>query len=252
MSINPNPLGGKTAVILGGSSGIGLATARLFAEAGARVAVVASQSRAKAEEAVASLQRSGHRAFTCRIERTEEVRELARLIQSEMGGASILVNSAGFTRNIPHADLEAMDDETFDHILTVNTRGAFSAVRAFAPQLRGGGDGLVVNVSSIAATTAVGSCIAYCVAKAGMDVMGAALARVLAPDIRVLTVSPGSVDTDFVPNRDRAAREKIAAGSPLKRLCVPEDVAEAILACATTLRYSTGSILQVDGGRHLA
>lgn len=251
MPITPVPLDGKTAVILGGSSGIGLATARLFAEAGARVAVVASQSVAKAVEAVATLPRTGHRAFACRIENSAALRDLALLVQSEMGGADILVNSAGFTRNIPHADLEAMDDDTFDRILMVNTRAAFSAVRAFAPLLRAKGDGLVVNVSSISATTAMGSCIAYCAAKAGMDVIGAALARALAPEIRVLTVSPGLVDTDFVPNRDRAMREKIAAGSPLKRLCVPEDVAEAILACAIALPYSTGSIIQVDGGRHL-
>jgi 3-oxoacyl-[acyl-carrier protein] reductase len=144
-----------------------------------------------------------------------------------------------------------MDDATFDQILSVNTRAAFAAVRSFVPQLREGGDGLVVNLSSIAATTAVGSCIAYCAAKAGLDVMGAALARVLAPDIRVLTVSPGIVDTDFVPGRDRAAWEKAAATTPLKRLCSAEDVAETVLACATGLRYSIGSVIQVDGGRHL-
>jgi 3-oxoacyl-[acyl-carrier protein] reductase len=251
MPLNATPLAGKTAVILGGTGGIGLATARLFAEAGARVAVVASQDGAKAAQAAATLPGSGHRGYACRVDVSAELANLAQHVESDMGAASILVNSAGFTRGIPHADLDAMDDETFDRILVVNTRGAFAAIRAFAPQLRAGRDGLVVNLSSIAATTGVGSCIAYCAAKAGMDVMGAALARVLAPDIRVLTVSPGVVDTDFVPGRDKAARDKTAASTPLQRLCTPEDVAETVLACATGLRFSTGSVIQVDGGRHL-
>jgi 3-oxoacyl-[acyl-carrier protein] reductase len=251
MPLDPTPLAGRNAVILGGTGGIGHAVARLFAQAGARVAVVAGQDKAKADHAATSLPGQGHRGYACRIDHSAELAELARQIAADFGAAGILVNSAGFTRAIPHADLAAMDDETFDRILAVNTRGAFAAIRAFAPQLRAGGDGLVVNISSISATTGVGSCIAYCAAKAGMDVMGASLARVLAPEIRVLTVSPGVVDTDFVPGRDKAAREKTAATTPLKRLCTPEDVAETVLACATGPRFSTGSVIQVDGGRHL-
>ncbi len=251
MSLPTTPLAQKTAVILGGTGGIGLAVAELLAQAGAAVAVVASREVAKAQRVAVTLDGSGHHGYACRVEDSTELAALARIVQAEMGGADILVNSAGFTRAIPHADLDALDDETFDRILAVNTRAAFSAVRTFAPQLRARGDGLVVQISSIAATTAVGSNIAYCAAKAGMDVMGMALARALAPEIRVLSVSPGVVDTDFVPGRDRGAREKTAATTPLKRLCTPQDVAEAVLACATTLRSSTGSVIQVDGGRHL-
>jgi 3-oxoacyl-[acyl-carrier protein] reductase len=251
MSTPTVPLAGKTAVILGGTGGIGLAVAQVLAQAGASVAVVASRDVAKAQGVAVTLDGSGHRGYACRVEEPNELVALARTVQGEMGGADILVNSAGFTRAIPHADLDALDDETFDRILTVNTRAAFSAVRLFAPQLRVRGDGLVVQISSIAATTAVGSNIAYCAAKAGMDAMGMALARALAPQIRVLSVSPGVVDTDFVPGRDHETREKTASTTPLKRLCTPQDVADAVLACATLLRSSTGSIIQVDGGRHL-
>jgi NAD(P)-dependent dehydrogenase (short-subunit alcohol dehydrogenase family) len=253
LSSSQTPLAGRVAVMLGGTGGIGSATARLFAAAGARVAVVASRDAAKARDLAAALPpvEGGHAGFAAAIERSSELATLAEAVRHSLGPADILVNSSGTTRAIPHGDLDALDDETFDRILAVNTRGAFAAVRAFAPDLRAGGHGLVVNVSSIAATTAVGSSIAYCASKAGLDVMGACLARALAPAIRVMAVSPGVVDTDFVPGRDRAQSEKLAASTPLKRLTTPEDVADAILACATSLAFSTGSVIQVDGGRHL-
>jgi 3-oxoacyl-[acyl-carrier protein] reductase len=245
------PLAQKATVILGGTGGIGTAVAELFAQAGAAVAVVASRDVDKARAVVAALHGSGHRGYACRIEDSAELLALAHAVAAEMGGAEILVNCAGFTRAIPHIDLDGLDDRTFDQILAVNMRGAFSAVRCFAPQLRARGNGLIVQLSSISATTGVGSNVAYCAAKAGVDAMGMALARALAPDIRILSVSPGVVDTDFVPGRDRRSREKLAATTPLKRLCTPEDVAQTVLACATTLRFSTGSVIQVDGGRHL-
>src|SRR4051794_5074954 len=97
----------------------------------------------------------------------------------------------------------------------------------------------------------MGSSIAYCAAKAGIDVMTKALARVLAPHVRVLAVSPGVVDTGFVPGRGADFNDKVAASTPLKRIATADDVAAAITACATMLDYSTGHIIQVDGGRAL-
>ena len=247
MPLDPSPLAGRAAVVLGGSGGIGAAVARLFAEAGALVAVVAHSDVARAEAVAGALPGPGHTAHACAI---DDGAALVRLA-AQVGAADILVNAAGFTQAVPAADLDALTDELFDRVLQVNTRGAFSAVRAFAPVLRQSGRGLVVNIGSIAATTGNGSSIAYCAAKAGVDVMGMALARALAPSIRVLTVSPGVVDTDFVPGRDKAAREKQGQSTPLGRLCTADDVAQVVLACATTLAYSTGSVIQVDGGRHL-
>lgn len=113
------------------------------------------------------------------------------------------------------------------------------------------GDGLVVSISSIAAFTGIGSNIAYCAAKAGIDVMTEPLARVLAPEVRVLAVSPGVVDTQFVSGRGSGFNEKVAASTPLARIGEVDDIAAAILACATLLGFSTGHIIQVDGGRAL-
>jgi NAD(P)-dependent dehydrogenase (short-subunit alcohol dehydrogenase family) len=245
------PLSGKVAVVTGGSSGIGAAAARHFAAAGAGVAVVASRDVAKAQGVVATLPNGGHRAYAADVADTAALVRLAGEVGAAFGRVDILVNAAGVTRPVPHADLDGLDDELIDRIFAINWRGTFATVRSFAPLLRAGGEGLIVNVSSISATTAVGSNIAYCASKAGVDVMGAALARALAPAIRVLTVSPGVVDTDFVAGRDAAASAKIAAGTPLRRIASVDDIASAILACATTLTFSTGSVIQVDGGRHL-
>ena len=240
-------LAGKVAVVCGGSGGIGAASARLLAEAGARVVIGYHGNRAKAEEVAEGLAGTGHQALPAPMTDSDA---LVRLAQG-LDRADILVNAAGMTRPVPHGDLEALTDELIDEVFRVNWRGPFAAIRALRPLLAASGDGLVVNISSIAATTGVGSSIAYCGAKAGLDIMSVALARALAPQIRVLVVSPGVVDTEFVAGRTAEQNAKIAAGTPLKRVASTEEVARAVLACATHLTFSTGSIIQVDGGRHL-
>jgi len=114
-------------------------------------------------------------------------------------------------------------------MFAVNWRGQFAAIRAFAPMLKVSGDGLIVNISSIAALNGAGSNIAYGAAKAGIDVMGKSLAHALAPEVRVMTVSPGVVATGFVPGRGAEFNEKAAASTPLKRVATAEDVAERCL-----------------------
>ena len=151
-------------------------------------------------------------------------------VRGAFGRADILVNSAGFTKPVPHGNLEALDDALLDRMLIANVRGPFAMIRAFAPLLRESGDGVVVNVSSIAGFTGSGSSIAYCGAKAAVDNMTIALARVLGPQIRLLCVSPGAVNTDFVAGRDHAQLEKLAQATPLKRVVEPDDVARAIMA----------------------
>jgi 3-oxoacyl-[acyl-carrier protein] reductase len=244
-------LRGKVAVIAGGSGGIGRETCRLLAEAGARL-VVGYRSRQNVAEALArALPGEGHVALPVSIEETASVAGFRDAVLSSMGRVDILVNTAGMTKAIPHGNLEALTDEVIDQIFANNWRGVFATIRAFAPDLKESGEGLIVNVSSIAAFTGVGSNIAYCAAKAGIDVMTKSLGRALAPEIRVMAVSPGVVDTQFVPGRGKEITDKIAATTPLKRITSPTDVAEAILACAISLKFSTGSKIVVDGGRHL-
>ena len=245
------PLAGKTALVMGGSGGIGAATAKMLAAAGAEIIVVWRSGEAAAKAVVASLPKGRHMAIRASIEDTPSLAALAGTVSAAFGKLDILVNSAGFTRPIPAADLDALDDAFIDEMFRVNWRGQFATVRAFRPLLEASGDGLIVNVSSIAALSGIGSNVAYAAVKAAMDALTKSLARTLAPAIRVMSVSPGVVDTDFVPGRGAEQLAKIAPTIPLRRVATPEDVARAIAACATHLTYSTGSLIIVDGGRAL-
>lgn len=250
----PISLQQKVVLIIGGSGGIGAATAKCFAAEGARVIVTHRADVAKAEaaaELIKSLAGDGHAVYPADIAHTKTLLDLREALVSKYGRLDILVNTAGFTKPVPHPDLETLSDELIDEMFAVNWRGQFAAVRTFAPMLKASGDGLIVSVSSIAGTTGAGSSIAYCATKAGIDVMTKSLARALAPEIRVLGVSPGVVDTGFVPGRGADFNAKTSATTPLKRIASADDVAYAILACATHLGFSTGSNIVVDGGRML-
>lgn len=244
-------LQGKVAVVLGGSSGIGAATVRKLAEAGATVAISYNSGKDRADALAASLPGSSHSVFAIQIDDSASVRAAAEAVVTQHGRVDILVNSAGTTRPVPHGDLEGLDDALLDTILASNVRGPFAVIRAFAPALKASGDGVIINISSISGFTASGSNVGYCASKAALDNMTMSLARALGPEIRVLCVSPGAVATDFVAGRGREQLEKIAANTPLKRVVEPDDVAMAVMACVTHLRATTGARIVVDGGRFL-
>ena len=242
----------KVAVVTGGSSGIGAATVRMLADEGASVVVCYNKGEDRARALIAELPKGNHRAQQLAVEDSASVRRAADEIGKAYGRADILVNSAGFTRPVPHAQLDALDDALLDSILIANVRGPFSMIRALVPLLRVGGDSVIVNVSSISAFTGSGSNIGYCASKAALDTMTMSLARVLGPAIRVLCVSPAAVATDFVAGRGRPQLEKIAEGTPLKRVVEPEDIARTVMACITHLKVSTGTRIVADAGRFLA
>jgi NAD(P)-dependent dehydrogenase (short-subunit alcohol dehydrogenase family) len=242
-------LDGRIAVIAGGTGAIGIASARRLAALGARCVLL--HRKGSAAEALAQLPGEGHFALHADILDSASLRAAAAEVQARCGAAHILINSAGHTRAVPAGDLEALSDALIDEMLQANFRGVFATIRAFAPLLKASGDGLIVNISSIAGFTGTGSNLAYVAAKAGVDVVGDALARTLAPQVRVISVSPGVVDSSFVPGRGADFNSKAAATIPLRRIGSVDDVAAAVQACATTLRYVTGTRLVVDGGRHL-
>ena len=244
-------LSGKVAVVTGASSGIGAASARLFAAAGARVVVGYNRGVDRANKIVAELAGSGHKAMHLPLEDSAQIRQVAAAVEQEFGRCDVLVNSAGFTRMVAHSDLDALDDDLIDQVLTANVRGPFATIRAFVPLLKASGDGVIINISSGAATAGTGSSIIYGASKAALNTMSMALARVLGPEIRVVVVAPGMVHTDFVPGRTEEMMHKAAMSTPLKRAIEAEDVALAVIGCVTHLTHTTGSIISVDAGRHL-
>ena len=245
---------GKVALVIGGAGGIGAASCVMFADEGAKVVMThrpGTEPAARAAERLKTLKGEGHAALPADVGDTGTLVALRDEIARRYGRLDILVNSAGFTKAVPHANLDGLDDALIDRMFEINWRGQYAAIRTFAPMLKASGDGLVVQVSSIAGFQGSGSSVVYGATKAGLDVMVKSLARVLGPEIRLIAVSPGAVDTNFVPGRGAEFNAKAAAANPLKRIATPEDCARAIVACATHLTYTTGVKIVVDGGRSL-
>ncbi|WP_423458695.1 SDR family NAD(P)-dependent oxidoreductase [Ottowia sp. VDI28] len=249
--MTPPTLTGKFAIVTGGSSGIGAACARALASEGAQVVVTYHRGQERAEAVLKELPGTGHLAIALVLDDIDSHEAFAERVGRETGRVDILVNSAGYTQRIAHADLDTMDGKLFNEILLANAGGPFSITRALLPLLQNSGDGLVVNISSVSAFTGSGSNVAYCAAKAALDTLTMSLARAFGPKVRFLSVSPASVDTDFVAGRSREELQKKAAQTPLGRVVTPEDVANAVLACATHLKTATGTRLVIDGGHTL-
>ncbi|GGO46275.1 3-ketoacyl-ACP reductase [Streptomyces daqingensis] len=250
-------LRGKVAVVTGGCTGIGRATAVALAEAGVR-AVAASWTRSAgaAEELVRLAAGHGCEAMTVRADVSDDaaVRSFAGSVLERYGQVDVLVNNAGTTRAVAETDLDGLSDEIWHELLDVNVVGAFRTTRAFAPALREAA-GAVVNVSSISAYRAGGSSIAYGVSKAAMLQLTRNLASALAPEVRVNAVAPGTVATRWqtglhgeegFAERALAEREHV----PLRRTAEPEHVAQAVTGLLG-MDMVTGETVVVDGGKHV-
>lgn len=244
-------LQGRVAVVTGGGGGIGRAICRRLAAAGAHLVITYNRDQSKARAAANALAGGNHLIIGAPVDDGAAQAKLAGAIGDKYGRLDILVNNAGITKAVPHADLQALDDETIDRIFRVNWRGAFASIRALRPLLEADDGGVVINISSIAGRTGVGSNVAYCASKAAMDSMTRSLARALAPQIRVLSVSPGWVNGEYARRMSRALIAEQENKTPLGRIAEAEDVAEAVYAAIAQLRFSTGDIIPVDGGRPL-
>jgi ketoreductase RED2 len=240
-------LKGKVAIVTGSSSGIGTAVARSLA--GEAVSVVLNSSKSEAAGQAVADSLPGAVYVKADIADDAACHVLAAAAVERFGRLDILVNNAGTTELIAHSDLAAVTDEIWQRILGVNVLGTWHMTRACVPALRASGDGVVVNVTSVAGLRATGSSIPYAVSKAGLNHLTVLLANVLGPQIRVNAVAPGLVDTPWSAGWD-AARDAARAHAPLRRSAQPEDVAEAVMGLIRA-RHVTGQVLTVDGGMTL-
>jgi NAD(P)-dependent dehydrogenase (short-subunit alcohol dehydrogenase family) len=237
-------LNGYTCVVTGASGGVGFSLVERFAILGARVIAISRSDISDRMKSISNLD-LGHKSYIADIRNSVEL----DIISKDIGKCDILVNSAGTTKNIPHSDVESLSDEYFDEILTNNLRAVYTTIRTFVPLLRNSSNGLIINISSASAIRTGGSNIAYASAKAGIESMTKNLALSLAP-MRVMSICPGAMDTGFV-DLPKEFYIRVASATPLKRIPKIEDVANTVEALATTMRYTTGSTILLDGGRLL-
>jgi 3-oxoacyl-[acyl-carrier protein] reductase len=239
----------RVAVVTGGGTGIGRAISEHFARAGARVIVNYSRSRDDAESTAKAIRSAGGTAIAVGADVSDQLQATGLMdgAVKEFGRLDYLVNNAGWSQRVPHAQMDQLTDEIWDHVFDTNLRGAFYCVRAAVPHLKKQSGAAIVNIASVAALMGMGSSMAYAASKGGMVTLTKSLARALAPEIRVNAVLPGFVRTRFAGWPDTAFNEAERI-TPVRRLATVDDVAEATLFFCAHAHGTTGETLVVDGG----
>ena len=233
----------RVALVTGSSSGIGADVARRLAGDGFSV-VVNSRSSVEAGRAVAD--EVGGTYLQADVGDPEAARRLVDQVLDLHGRLDVLVNNAGTTEVIPHADLAAATPEVWRRLYEVNVIAPFVLVTAAESALRAAAPGCVVNVTSLAGVRPVGSSIPYAASKAALNHTTRLLAATLGPDVRVNAVAPGLVDTPWTQDWD-TVREFVHAQAPLRRSATADDVAEVVMGLVRST-YVTGEVVVVDGG----
>jgi 3-oxoacyl-[acyl-carrier protein] reductase len=254
---------GLCVIITGSASGLGAATAAILAKDGARIVINYASSQKEAEETADLCRAAGGEIVVVQgdVSRDEDCKKIAAAA-APWGRLDVLINNAGTTKHVPHHNLDGLSAEDFQRLFGVNTIGPFQMVRAARSLLEAGATAsgrasTVVNVSSVAGISGIGSSVAYAASKGALNTMTFSLARALAPLIRVNAVCPGYIDTPwFTKGRgvDGAAkvRDAVVAKVPLKRASTAEDVAGVVCFLATQQSSNmTGEVLRIDAGAHL-
>jgi 3-oxoacyl-[acyl-carrier protein] reductase len=252
------------AIVTGSASGLGAATAEILARSGARLVINYSSSQKEAEATAELCRKAGAAEVLVAqgdVSKDEDCRKIVAAA-SGWGRLDILVNNAGTTKHVAHADLDGLSAEDFQRLYGVNTIGPFQMVRAARSLLEAGAKAserpsAVVNISSVAGISGVGSSIAYAASKGALNTMTLSLSRALAPLIRVNTVCPGYIDTPwFTKGRGEAGakqvRDSVVAKVPLKVASTAEDIAQLVCFLAMPASSNmTGEVVRMDAGMHL-
>ena len=238
-------LTGKTALITGGSRGIGAAIARRFAAAGADIAIVYAGRRDAAEQVCAEVRAMGRRAecYACNVADFDAAKQCVADVRAAFGGVDILVNCAGITRD---GLLATMKEADFDAVVDTNLKGAFNMIRHCTGLFVRARSGRIVNISSVAGLMGNAGQTNYAASKAGLIGLTKSVARELAPrGITCNAIAPGFIRTDMTAALEEGSG--LAASIPLGRMGLPDEVAQAA-EYLVQADYVTGVVLRVDGG----
>jgi 3-oxoacyl-[acyl-carrier protein] reductase len=245
-------LKGKTALVTGGASGIGFATARMLAGFGCTVAVNFLVDDPRGPEAVDKLVAAGGKAIMApgSVGDSSDCIAMVNKAVADLGRLDLLVANAGTpgtNRRIAPAELDMITEELWQTLLNVNLLGVFRCAKAAAPALKAA-HGAIVSTASIAGLGRAGSSLAYGATKAGVVSLTQNLARALAPEVRVNAIAPGAVDSSWMVEWTNEERQQSIERAVLKRRCQPEDLAEVILFLGFGAAMVTGQTVVVDGG----
>ena len=248
-------MGKKVCIVTGSSSGIGAATARLYARNGWNVVVNYSRDPAPAEAVAAQCEALGAEVLLLKADVSQDAdcRRLAAEVEQRFGRADALVNNAGTTKFVDLKKLDGLEAEDFHKIYSVNVIGAFQMTRALAPLLSKSPGAGVVNMSSVASMMGRGSSLAYMASKGALNAMTVGLARALAPHVRVNAIAPGLVETPWL--QEGLGAEAYQRGvdwykgrAALEAVITPEDVAETAWYLGASAAKTTGEVMLVDAG----
>lgn len=251
-------LEGAVCIVTGSATGTGAACALQLASKGCRVVVNYTKSEKDAKETLAACQATGAEAILVKADVASDAdcRALARAAVDRWGRIDALINNAGITKFAAATDLDALDAADFQRLYAVNVIGPYQMIRACVPAMKQQGKGAIVNISSISGVMGIGSSTAYVASKGALNAMTLALARALAPQIRVNAVCPGLIETRW--HLSRFSREDYSRFKqnyektvPLAKAASPDDVAEVALWLIEGAALITGESILVDAGLHL-
>ena len=245
----------KVAVITGGAGHIGQATAHRLASHGARIFSLVRRNVNEAQDLLDKLPNKylDHRALLVDVKDSTQIKQAAQTIAELAGRCDILVNSAAIALHPPHI-LDFPDDQ-FDEIMAINLKGPWLMIREFYSLLKHTGDGLVINISSVASVRTRPTSVFYSATKAGLNAMSESLAKALGPEVRVVALAPSMLPTPvsgypFILDKKFGAFtiDELASASPVKRICTADDVADVIESLATKMKFYNGHLIVLDGG----
>ena len=249
MNLEKFTLNGKTALVTGGSRGIGKAIALQLAEAGADVLITYARSAEAAEEVVRQMEEKGRNAKAVQADAVDfnEAEKVIAIAQDEFNGLDILVNNAGITRDTL---IMRMTEEQWDDVIRNNLKSVFNYSKAAIRPMMKARSGSIINISSVVGIAGNAGQTNYSASKAGIIGFSKSLAREVASrNIRVNVIAPGYISTEMTGKLDENILKSIEAQIPLKRAGEPEEVAQAVAFLASdAASYITGAILNVDGG----